>query len=939
MTHTATPGQSRTNRSLWPLALSFLGLLSLVLLLFLASDGLPIARAEPIQPPEGYPKLNLSYKAVDPPLANTGGAVLHYAVVLRNTGAYTAEHVIMSDTIPEHTIYNDDVATSVPFTSTFSDGVLTWHGDVGFDSSVVVSFSVTVDAAYSGPVRNTAVITHPLIADPVTVTVESMVTDDPLLSITKSSSPARPGPNKPMTYTLVVANVGQPATGMQLTVEDEVPADTALRSVGPDGSANAAETLVTWNRTLDLDHGQESVFTFSVDASDVPSGTVVSNSTYSASSPEAGVTAGEPYTVTVIDPILSLAKVIDPDPPGSNREATYTLTLLNQGSLATGLVISDRVPANATYVRGGTEADGIVSWTWPRLDTGASAQFTFTVYISDVMDVVLDNDEYGACSAEGVCVAGERLTSTVEGPTFELGAFLDPIAKKPGGGSSKKPVTPTLVLHNLGPGNAIDLQATTVFTRISVSATDLYAIPAIGTLPPFPPGPDCGENCRSYLWHGDLAHGETVTFTTTTGQSTIVGEEGTIYTTTLLVSDTLANTTTVPVSATAEGKITHFANVEPLKSAPPVIGRGEVLTYTIDAYNRGLSTQLNPILTDVVPLSTTFLWASDDGVAVTVNGELIVSWTLPLLGPGEGARRRFSVLVGDDLISGTHIVNADYSVVGYGNIVTDAITSGPPVTTTVKEVGLVDSYKEVTPTLAAPGSDIVLTYTLHVVNSSPVPAHGVSVYDLLPWASTTYRRDAVASAGTLVSDIVSIDWTGDVEAFSEETLTFTVEVDPDFEGPVTNTATIHHESLLADVVVEAVAYISNDPVLEITKWARPTPAVQGEKLAYTLRVTNLGQQATDVLISDTVPANTQYVPGSATAGGKLVGNAVQWQFPLLLPNEVRTVSFRVTVGKVEEVVNAAYGVTCAEGVSDQGPPLRTRVVRRTRNVYLPIISR
>lgn len=490
--------QPRRDRSRWPLAVPFLGILLFAVLLLLASGSLPAAHADPIPPPLGYPKLNMSYKVVDPPLANTGGAVLHYAVVLRNTGAYTAEHVIMADTIPEHTTYNDDVAATVPFTSTYSDGILTWHGDVGFDTSVVVSFSVSVDDAYSGAILNTAVLNHPLIASPVTITVESMVADDPVLILAKNSVPARPGPNKPLTYTLVVANIGQPATGMTLTVVDEVPADTTLRSVGPDGSANAAGTVVTWTRLLDLAHGEETAFTFSVDVNDVPSGTVIANTTYSASSPEAGVTAGDLYTVTVIDPILSLSKVIDPDPPGSNREATYILTLLNKGSLATDLEVSDRVPSNATYVRGGTEANGIVTWTWPRLDTGASAQFTFTVYISDVMDIILTNDEYEACCAEGVCVSGEPLTSVVAGPTFEVEASLDPIAKKPGGGSGKKPVTPTLVLHNLGPGNAIDLQATMYFTRIQVSATDLYAIPDIGTPPPFPPGPECGENCNSY---------------------------------------------------------------------------------------------------------------------------------------------------------------------------------------------------------------------------------------------------------------------------------------------------------------------------------------------------------------------------------------------------------------------------------------------------------
>ncbi len=81
------------------------------------------------------------------------------------------------------------------------------------------------------------------------------------------------------------------------------------------------------------------------------------------------------------------------------------------------------------------------------------------------MGVPLTNNDYGVCSAEGVCQSGPDLTSMVWGPTFEASALLDPIAKKPGGGTG--PVTPTLVVKNLGPGSAIDATALLKFERIS----------------------------------------------------------------------------------------------------------------------------------------------------------------------------------------------------------------------------------------------------------------------------------------------------------------------------------------------------------------------------------------------------------------------------------------------------------------------------------------
>jgi len=902
-----------------------------------SSDVVHILR--PIPPPEGYPKLSLSTKVVTPTLAKTDGAILTYNLEILNTGAYTASDVTLWDAIPENTSYNGDVESSMEPTPLYSDGVILWeHGLVGFDSSVVITFSVTITPDFEGTISNIAVVTDPMISEPVALKAETRVTNDPVFEVTKTAMPDLPGKNKPLAYELVVTNQGQAAVGVPLVVTDTVPENTTFLDVGPEGSYDSNDNAVTWHRSVDLEFSETSTFTFSVTIGDVPSGTVIENNDYRVAG-AGGIGVGEPYTTTVIDPIFILSKSIFPDPPGSNREMTYTLTVLNLGSMATDLVITDTIPPELQYVGGGSysEPDRTVTWLLPSLDTRESAQVTFTVYIADIADIIVLNDDYSVCSAEGVCAFGLPVSSLVVGPTFEATAVLDPIAKGTGGGT--KPVTPTLTVHNLGPGYALDATALLTFGRISISNLDeLQVIPGGGTLSE---GPDCGEHCWKYIWTGDIGVGDTITFTTFEGRSTIGGEQGIHYTSTVVITDALSGYVTEPVTGTAIGEITHFANLIPSKSAPTVIGPGQVMTYSIQVFDSAFTTEMEPppVLTETVPASVTVQTISDEGSYDADKNE--ISWILPSMGPGDYLYRSFSVLVDDDLVSGTLIINDDYRTTWYESEYTGTLSNlGEPVTTTVREVGLIDSYKTVTPTWAEPGVGTVLTYVVHVVNSSPYDLSGVQVSDIFPWENTTYQRDAEVTSGDLISDIVSLEWLGDIASYSEQLITYTAVVDDFFEGVLTNTATITHTSLKQDVVVEAIAYITDKPVLRISKTATPDPVWVGNPLLYQIQVTNLGQQATLLVVTDTIPANTSYIFGSASSGGQLIENdVVQWYLPVLNPGETLKLTFQVTVNSGNVVINDNYAVLCDEGVFAYGEPVVTRVRYLIRKMSLPITLR
>jgi uncharacterized repeat protein (TIGR01451 family) len=119
--------------------------------------------------------------------------------------------------------------------------------------------------------------------------------------------------------------------------------------------------------------------------------------------------------------------------------------------------------------------------------------------------------------------------------------------------------------------------------------------------------------------------------------------------------------------------------------------------------------------------------------------------------------------------------------------------------------------------------------------------------------------------------------------------------------------------------------------------ATPTPVHNGSELLYTLQVENLGQQATELVVTDTVPLGSQYVPYSASGNGQVSSGLVTWQFPVLPAGGVQQFSFKVEVDGLLSLVNANYGVSCAEGVDASGSPVVTTIIGN--NVFLPMISK
>ncbi len=315
-------------------------------------------------------------------------------MTVQNVGNQDATGVSISEIVPPNTTFSL-VASSIGWDPT---GTSFNIGNLGAGGSTAVLYAVTIDNTLPAGVidiSNTASVAddgvYGLDPNPAdnSANITTPVTAAPDLSITKDDGGVTAAPGSPVVYTLTIQNLGdQDATGVVVT--ESVPAHTtfnaALSDIGwdPTGSsftignlAAGASTTVLYAVTVDS--------ALPVGVEQLTNGALVADDGLNGPDLTPGNNFGTDTTPVDAAPDLSITKDDGSATTIPGAVIVYTITVQNVGNQdATGVVVSETVPANTTFNAGsssvGWDPTG-TSFAIGSLAAGATTTITYAVTI------------------------------------------------------------------------------------------------------------------------------------------------------------------------------------------------------------------------------------------------------------------------------------------------------------------------------------------------------------------------------------------------------------------------------------------------------------------------------------------------------------------------------------------------------------------------------
>ncbi len=830
--------------------------------------------------------LNLTHSDSPDPV-QAGGQITYTLTYSNTSGTETAPGSTIVDTLPANTIF-----ISASDGGVGAGGVVTWGlGNLGPGAGGTRTLVVQVDSPLTdGTVLlNSATLANNL-GDSVVAAQNTTVQSAPVLSLSQSDSPDPVVAGSQVTYTLNYSNAsGANETALAATITDTLPSNTTFVSAS-DGGLEASG-VVTW--TLgNLTPGASGIRTLVIQVnSPMANGTLLTNSATIQDSQSHSAAANQTTTVQSSS-VLSVSMSDSPDPVQAGSQITYTINFSNSSAAnqtATGVVLADTLPSNATFVSasdGGTldNTGTMVTWSLGNLTPGSSGIRTLVVQVNSplVDGTVLNNaitlqDDLGnnSPSSESTTVQSDSVLS------LSVSDSPDPVA--PG-----EEVTYTISYGNSSSANETALGTSLTHTLplnvTFVSASDGGTLDNTGTMVTWTLGdlaPGVSGN-RSLVLEVDSPLGNGTLLDNGTNFQDTQGDSAS------------ANQSTVVMSAPVLTLTQTFDHTQILS------GEQVTITFSYSNSSDAGDTASGLTLTDTLPANTTFVSASDGGLVDSAG--TIVTWALSNLAPGGSGTRTLVIELASAATNGSQLTNSAVLQDTQGHSSSSNENTVVGGTTTVGGGG-------------GGGGVIVSSSTSSVVLPAPAPAKSAT-----PLSQSFARRGnvefpgAIETAQTRGNEVSrgtgertpQSDEQETREVYESETVITTgdggvdqititgnrVEVTQRVASAPSGSSKTQQQNVTSNEKEprKAAGGIGGvcQSVVSLQGTYDPKPVLVGARVTFTFDFVNTSEDETvqDLTLRNVLPEGMSFI--SATNDGIEFGNVVTWSLGGLEPGEQGT---------------------------------------------------
>ena len=697
-----------------------------------------------------------------------------------------------------------------------------------------------------------------------------------------------------LTYRIIFKNTSI-GTMTAISLMDIIPSETTLvpGSLTINGVADNGD-IATGIAIPDLAFGESVTVSFRVDVNSSPTTNPISNTadiTYTLATGGTETATTNPAETVIGDaPDFTgngFVKSVDKTSATVGDTLTYTFSITNNGTAtATSIQLIDIIPTETSLEAGTLKVNGadptggdlVNGLNIPDLAPGESATVTFVVSIdSQPGDLLLDNT--GLLNYEfdvnGQTLSGQQVSNTVFTvvPTSTNNADLSGSSKSgPTNATVGTTITYTITVRNTGALEATNVVVSDIIPSNTTFVTGSLLVNGVAT----------GESPNSVTIASIPENGGTaiITFDVTVDSLPNPNPMTNIADITYDDVNTQGQTAqTNPINTTVQEQSANLGtSTKLLNNQTPSIG--DTVVYTIVIPNTGGLTASNVVVTDTLTTGITYVAGSAEVNGVAATGDPTAGGIqVGDIPAGESVTVTFIASIDSTPIPNPFINNANINYDdGNGNNINTGVT-GPPLVALQPGPGkLGSSVKIVSDTNPQVGD--VITYTVFVINNGTNAATGVILQDPLTtglsYVAGSALKDGVVVPGDPTAGGIQV---GTVPGASSVKVTFQVKIDsiPN-PNPFTNIVDLTYNdgtgTTQTDMITGQTINVTNPRGASLSGSNKtvnnPNPQV-GDTITYTINLVNSGPlDASNVVVTDTLPAGLNYVAGSALKDGVVV---------------------------------------------------------------------